>query len=589
MPRTHSPLEYNYRSHKPLTTLFWLIDRPWWYYPYIFIVYGIKHAPELLFPLIVAYVIDQAIAKDYSFITVWNILGVAVLFLQNIPLNFIFNDSVSKTGRHIERQLRSAIARRLQQLSISFHSSSQAGKLQSKILRDVEQIHGASYLILTWITATMINFLFAVVTCWIKQPLMLAFFAVLVPAAVVLHKVFQKHFRKQSHDYRTGIEAMSARVAEMVEMIPISRAHATEGHEVRQVDDRLESVRLVGRKLDRVHALFGAVTWVALQLIRFAALGVMGYMAHIGKISAGDIVAYMFLFSLLEGSVHGILGFMPAFIRAFESVRSVGEVLECPDIEENQGKSKAEFVRGRITFDHVSFRYPEAEDDTIRDFSIDIAPGECVAFVGESGGGKSTLMNLAIGFHRATDGEIRLDGVDMNTLDMRHFRNHIAVVPQRTILFAGTLRDNILYGLDQRISEERLRRIIEAANVAEFVDRLPDGLDSTIGERGAKLSGGQQQRISIARALIRDPRIIVLDEATSALDVISEALVQEAIDRLVADRTTLIVAHRLSTVRKADRIVVMKAGKCIELGTPEELLEAGGEFSRLHNLQQMLL
>ncbi len=309
------------------------------------------------------------------------------------------------------------------------------------------------------------------------------------------------------------------------------------------------------------------------------------YLSWRGTISLGDVVMYSAFYQMLLGSVQTLLGVIPAVALGTESIRSIDEILECPDLERNEGKARVGAVDGRLTFEDVSFTYPEFRTRAVADFSLDVKPGECVAFVGESGSGKSTLMRLAIGFVRPTAGRILLDGRDMEELDLRDYRDFIAVVPQRVVLMSATIRANVTYGLDEQHDDLKVREVLEAANAMEFVEELPNGLDTVIGERGAKLSGGEAQRISLARALILDPRLIILDEATSSLDVVSEALVQEAVDRLVKNRTTLIVAHRLSTVRDATRIVVMRRGRCIETGSPADLIEAKGEFHKLQALQ----
>lgn len=216
--------------------------------------------------------------------------------------------------------------------------------------------------------------------------------------------------------------------------------------------------------------------------------------------------------------------------------------------------------------------------------NLKVSKGETIALVGESGAGKSTILNLVIGFNLATGGQVLLDGRDMNKIDLRTYRKQIAVVPQTSILFSGTIRDNIIYG-QENVEEEKLDEVIRAANLKDLIDSLPDGLNTMVGEHGGKLSGGQRQRISIARALIRDPKIIVLDEATSALDSISEKLIQEALGNLTSNRTTFIVAHRLSTIRDADRIAVIDDGHCVEYGTFEELMELKGEFYRMKMIQ----
>ncbi|MEU0750878.1 ATP-binding cassette domain-containing protein, partial [Streptomyces albogriseolus] len=262
----------------------------------------------------------------------------------------------------------------------------------------------------------------------------------------------------------------------------------------------------------------------------------------------------------------------------------VGEVLQAPELEDNEGKAELTALRGAVTFEGVGHAYEGDDRPAVRDFTLDVAPGETVALVGASGAGKSTVLNLVIGFIRPTSGRLLVDGADMNTLDLRTYRRFLSVVPQESILFDGTVRENVAYGMDDA-DERTVRAALRDANALEFVERLPQGLDTLVGERGARLSGGQRQRLAIARALIRDPKVLVLDEATSALDTRSEALVQEALARLLRGRTTFVVAHRLSTVRGADRIVVMADGAVQEVGTHEELLRRGGAYTALHSGQ----
>jgi ATP-binding cassette subfamily B protein len=405
------------------------------------------------------------------------------------------------------------------------------------------------------------------------------------PVALLLSRAFRAQIAKRNREYRTEMESMSAHLSEVIEMIPVTRAHGVENEEIRRTGYHIERVKTRGMRLDILTQFFGASNWVSLQVFSTTCLVFTAYLAYEKRIPIGDVVMYQSFFGMILTSVSQLLNAIPQYGRGVEAIRSIGEILECPDIEQNEGKAPVARVDGRILFEGVEYTYPKTASPAVRNVDLDIQQGEVVAFVGESGAGKTTMMSLVIGFHRPTRGRILLDGRDMAELDLRTFRRFIAVVPQTTILFSGTVRDNITYGIAEPVDEKKLLEVVVKANAMEFVEKLPKGLDTPLGEHGARLSGGQRQRIAIARALIRDPRIIILDEATSSLDVRSEALVQQAVERLIAGRTTLIVAHRLSTIRTAHRVVVMKNGEIVEIGDAGELVARRGEFYALKQLQ----
>jgi ATP-binding cassette subfamily B protein len=551
------------------------------------VLFAIKHSPVWILPVIIARIID--IISDTARYTVhdlWIVGGVFFLIIiQNIPMHTLYVRVFSGAVNTMQLNLRSSIVRRLQELSISFHDKYLSGKLQTKVLRDVEILEILSRNLMNSVMPAILTILFAFSFTVFKQPLVALFYLVSVPVSSSLVFVFSRKMTARNKEYRNEIESLSANVMEMIHMIPITRAHGVEEVEVSKMNSRLENVKTKGIRLEMIGAIFGASSWTSFQVVMLVCLMFTSILAFRKTISIGDVVLFQSFFAMIVGAVNMILNAYPDLARGFESLRSIAEILESPDIEQNTGKRAVTSVAGRFVFDNVTFTYDKAEQPAIKNISTTIRAGESVALVGESGSGKSTLMSLVIGFRRPTAGRILLDGHDMRELDLRQYRKFLAVVPQTTLLFSGSVRENIAYGIES-VNDSLLWEVLEMANAAEFVSKLPYGLDTKLGEMGTRLSGGQRQRISIARALVRNPRVIVLDEATSSLDVVSESLIQEAIQRLIKGRTTFIVAHRLSTIRNADRIVVLKNGACIESGTHKQLMKARGEFYKYKLLQQ---
>lgn len=551
-----------------------------------FFFFIFKHSPVWIMPIVTGNVIDiVSNPKNRSFNDLWINVGIAViLVIQNVPTHILYTKYFSKASRYVEADLRSKLVRKLQILSISYHKDLKSGKLQSKVLRDVEAITVLSRMFCNSIVPIIINIAVALIITINKSITVAAFFILSMPVSFLIIRFFRKNIRKTNRDFRKEIEEMSAKVAEMVEMVPITRAHALEKTEINRIDTQLTSVRKSGYHLDMVTAFFGASGWATFQVFQVGCLAFTGYLAYKGRISVGDVVLYQGYFNSILNQINSLINVYPDIVKGFESINSVGEIFLAQDIEDNRGKKKVKTVKGKVDFENVEFSYNSSEAPVVKDINLNIKEGECIAFVGESGAGKTTLLNLIIGFIKPTKGKIYVDGNDMSEIDLQSYRKHIAVVPQNTILFSGTILDNITYGLPS-VSEARLKEVIESANLTEVINKLPEGIDTAVGEHGAKLSGGQRQRIAIARALIRDPHIIVFDEATSALDNISELHVQKAMNNLMKGRTTFIVAHRLSTIRDANRIVVVRDGSIVECGTYEELVNMKGEFYNLKKLQ----
>lgn len=546
----------------------------------------IKHSPAWILPIVTANIINIATnqAEDALKKILCNIIFMCIMVLQNVFTNYVHVYLYSKTIRNMECNLRGALVRKLQELSISFHHNMQSGRLQSKIMRDVEQIETLSRQVFISILSIILNIAVAFIVVVTKSFTVFLFFLLTVPVAVTIMVFFKDKIKVYNKAFRKAMEETSVQVMEMVEMIPVTRAHALEEQETEKIGKRLEMVASTGLRLDVLQSYFSSISWVAFQIFQVLCLGFTGYLATMGKIEVGDVVMYQTYFATIVAQVSSIITLLPTIAKGLESVDSVGDILLSNEVEDNTNKIEIRNLDGEICFEHVAFRYEDSEEAVLKDLNLSIKKGETIAFVGGSGAGKTTILNLVIGFIKPASGKILIDGIDMDTMNLKSYRSHIAVVPQNSILFTGTIRDNITYGRDD-ITDEELWKIIEASNLKEFIESLPDGVDTKITEHGNNLSGGQRQRMSIARAFIRDPKILILDEATSALDSISEKQIQKAVNELVKNRTTLIVAHRLSTIRDADKIAVIGNGGLCEFGTYEELMEKKGQFYRLKELQ----
>lgn len=577
-----------YRKHKghPLKILIGLYKGNYNKFFLAVLFFFIKHAPVWGLPIVTANIINDITSGSPD--TVQNIIIQAIIMVAlvvlNVPMNYLYTRYKSLATRYAETGLRKALVRKLQQLSISYHKETQSGRLQSKIMRDVEAVETLSTQMFLSILNIALNIGVALFVTVSKSLIVFLFFLLTTPLAAATMVFFRNIMKKRNTEFRKEMEETSARVMEMVELIPVTRAHALEEEEVTKMSGQLFAVAEKGYKLDVIQALFGSVGWAIFQVFQVVCLGFTGFLALKGSVGPGDITLYQSYFATIVSQVSSLMSLIPVIAKGVESVNSIGEVLLEEDIECNDGKEALKSVEGEFDFKNVRFAYNNTDKPVLHELNLHVDKGETIALVGESGAGKSTILNLVIGFNFATDGVVTIDGHDMRDIDLRTYRKHLAVVPQTSILFSGTIRDNITYGIDD-FDEEALNKVVDAANLRDLIDSLPDGLDTVVGEHGGKLSGGQRQRVSIARALMRNPEVIVLDEATSALDSISEKLIQEALNNLTKDRTTFIVAHRLSTIKGADRIAVIADGHCVEYGTYDELMELKGEFYQMKSIQ----
>ncbi len=550
------------------------------------IFFFIKHSPVWVLPIITANIINNITSgapETYSNILIESLIMVILIGI-NIPTNYMYTRYKSLATRYAETGLRKALVRKLQQLSISYHKETQSGRLQSKIMRDVEAVETLSTQMFLSILNIALNIGIALAVTISKSIMVFIFFLLTTPIAALTMVFFRNVMRKRNNEFRREMEETSAKVMEMVELIPVTRAHALEEEEVHKMSGQLFAVAEKGYKLDVIQSLFGSVGWAIFQVFQVVCLAFTGVLALKSVIQPGDITLYQSYFATIVAQVSSLMSLIPTIAKGVESVNSIGEVLLEEDIEKNEGKEVLDDVKGEFEFNDVYLKYSEDGRNVLNGLNLKVKQGETIALVGESGAGKSTILNLVIGFNFANSGQVLLDGKDLSKIDLRSYRKHLAVVPQTSILFSGTIRDNITYGIDN-VDDKMLDEVVRAANLTDLIDSLPEGLDTMVGEHGGKLSGGQRQRISIARALIRNPEVIVLDEATSALDSISEKLIQDSLNNLTAGRTTFIVAHRLSTIKDADKIAVIADGKCVEYGTFDELMALKGEFYQMKVIQ----
>ena len=558
----------SYRRYKghPIRILIALYKGNYHKFVMAVICFFIKHACVWVLPIITANIINDVTQKNPDTVrNIWISAALEIgLIALNIPMNYLYTSYKSLATRYAETGLRKALIRKLQQLSIAYHVETQSGRLQSKIMRDVEAVETLSTQMFLSILNIALNIGVALVVTASKSKIVFVFFLLTTPVAAITMVSFRSVMKKRNTEFRKEMEETSARVMEMVELVPVTRAHALEDEEVHKMSGQLFTVAEKGYKLDLVQALFGSVGWAVFQVFQVVCLAFTGYLALRGRIMAGDITLYQSYFATIVSQVSSLMSLIPVIAKGVESVNSIGEVLLEEDIECNDGKEALDSVEGEFDFKNVRFAYNNTDKPVLHELNLHVDKGETIALVGESGAGKSTILNLVIGFNFATDGVVTIDGHDMRDIDLRSYRKHLAVVPQTSILFSGTIRDNITYGIDD-FDEDTLNKVVDAANLRDLIDSLPDGLDTVVGEHGGKLSGGQRQRV--------------------ALDSISEKLIQEALNNLTKDRTTFIVAHRLSTIKGADRIAVIADGHCVEYGTYDELMELKGEFYQMKSIQ----
>ncbi|HHB4617772.1 TPA: SAV1866 family putative multidrug efflux ABC transporter [Staphylococcus aureus] len=569
--------------------------KPYKYRIFATIIVGIiKFGIPMLIPLLIKYAIDgvinnHALTTDEKVHHLTIAIGIALFIFVIVrpPIEFIRQYLAQWTSNKILYDIRKKLYNHLQALSARFYANNQVGQVISRVINDVEQTKDfiLTGLMNIWLDCITIIIALSIMFFLDVKLTLAALF--IFPFYILTVYVFFGRLRKLTRERSQALAEVQGFLHERVQGISVVKSFAIEDNEAKNFDKK--NTNFLTRALK--HTRWNAYSFAAINTVTdigpIIVIGVGAYLAISGSITVGTLAAFVGYLELLFGPLRRLVASFTTLTQSFASMDRVFQLIdEDYDIKNGVGAQPIEIKQGRIDIDHVSFQYNDNEAPILKDINLSIEKGETVAFVGMSGGGKSTLINLIPRFYDVTSGQILIDGHNIKDFLTGSLRNQIGLVQQDNILFSDTVKENILLGRPTAPDEE----VVEAAKMAnahDFIMNLPQGYDTEVGERGVKLSGGQKQRLSIARIFLNNPPILILDEATSALDLESESIIQEALDVLSKDRTTLIVAHRLSTITHADKIVVIENGHIVETGTHRELIAKQGAYEHLYSIQNL--
>ena len=552
-----------------------------------FVCLVVAAAAGLVFPLVLRYLLDAAFElKDRSSLDRVAVMLLGVFAVQAM-MNFVQVFLLSSTTERVTATLRQQTFAHLIRLSPSFFTERRTGELTSRLSSDLGLLQS---LMGTWVSELSRQTLFligGVLMLTITNPKLTLTTLAVVPLVVGAAIVFGRALRKASIGVQDRVANAMGTADEAFGAIRTVQSFTREGQETSRFAALLADVVTAAVKRAQLRAaFFGIVGFVAFASV-VAVMWQGGVQVIGGRLTAGALVSFLFYALTVAAAVGSLASLFGNFQEAIGAATRVFELLDTQAtvVDPAQPRALAQPVRGAVAFDNVSFRYADDLPEVIRGLTLTLSPGEVVAVVGRSGGGKTTIASLVPRFWDVSEGRITLDGIDIRALSLESLRGAIGIVPQEPVLFSGSILENIAYARPDATHDE----IVQAARAAyalEFIDRLPDGWQTRVGERGVKLSGGQRQRVAIARVFLKNPAVVILDEATSSLDTESERFVERALEELLQGRTTMLIAHRLSTVRRADRVVVIDDGEIVEIGRHEELLtREGGRYARLHQAQ----
>ncbi len=544
---------------------------------------------ELVLPMMVRYITDMGM-NNLGALTVKTVLVIGALYLVlrviDTAANYYMTSIGHIMGTKIETKMRSDLFGHLQRLQFAYYDETKVGTLMSRITNDLFEVTEFAHHCPEEFFIAGIKIIAAfVILCSVNVWLTLIVFAI-VPIMLFVCGPFRHRMKEGFRESKVIIGDINAQVEDSLLGVRVVKSFANESVETEKFEEGNKKFLGIKRHIYHAMAGFHATTRLfdGLMYITVVVAGALFMMD--GKITAADLVAYLLYVSTLLTSVRRIIEFSEQFYRGMTGIERFVEIMDAPvTITDSPDAKPLGDIRGDVEFKDVSFRYSDAGKDVIHHLNLHVEAGQTLALVGPSGGGKTTLCGLIPRFYDVQGGSIRLDGVDIHDVTLESLRNAIGVVQQDVYLFSGTVLENILYGRPDATLEE-VKEAARLAGAAEFIEALPQGYHTYVGERGVKLSGGQKQRISIARVFLKDPPVLILDEATSALDNESERLVQESLERLAKGRTTFIVAHRLTTIRNADVIAVMTEEGIAEMGSHAELMKQNGAYASLYRLYE---
>jgi len=537
---------------------------------------------QLVYPQAAKYAVDVGVGKTSGHRLDLIVLGLCGVFVVHAVLIWLRHYSLSWLGERVVADLRGLVVDRVMALDQDWFHERRTGELVGRLSSDVTVVEGVVSSDLSLALRNGIQLIGGVVLLFVIDARLALFMLAIVPPVVVTSVWFGKEIRRRSKEVQDQLAVTSGQVQESIGAIQTVQSFVREDVEARRYRDGVESAFQRALRMFRWRASFYA-SGMTMGYVAIALMIWLGGHALIDKrLSPGDLTMFFLYTFMVAGSLAEVAGLWGSLQRAAGATERLFAIVDTvPTIRDPERPAELPSGRGEIRIEGVDFSYPSRPGHPVlRGVSLAVEPGEVVAVVGPSGAGKSTILSLLFRFHDVDGGRITLEGVDLRELRLAELRRALAMVSQEPVLFAGTIFDNIAYSRDD-VDAPTIERAAKDANAHDFIVGFPDGYGTIIGERGVKLSGGQKQRIAIARALVADPRVLILDEATSNLDATSEALVQQALATLMKGRTTVVVAHRLSTVRDADRIVVLDGGRVVEQGRHDQLMSRGGVYRRL--------